>query len=114
MKTPTWKDQPITTIDGFKLILSFEPDNDIDPRHHFTTECGWTTAEYNTIKDYYFFTAKVTAYKGSIECGSAYLGACCYKNLKDVMHTNIENVLGGYAPQMCEEAVTEAKEALSC
>lgn len=115
MKTPTFQDQNLGTFEGFKVVLSFEEEH-LNAKDHFMGECGWSKEEYSSIKNYYWFTAKVTAYKGSIECGSAYLGACCHENLKSIMNPlgckSLGHVLGGYAPQMIEEAIEEAKAAL--
>lgn len=114
MRTPTWKDQTLGKVNGFKIVLSFEPEQDINPCEHFIEECGWTEEEYKEISRFYHFTACITAYMGEVECGTAYLGACCYKNLKSVMDNGEhENILSGYAPQMIEEAVEEAKRRLA-
>ena len=114
MKTPTWKNQKLGTVDGFKIELSFEEEYDLEPRHHFINECGWSAEEYNAIKNFYWFTAKITVYLGSIECGSAYLCECCYKSLKEIMNNKQhKNILSGYAPQMINEAIDEAKARLA-
>lgn len=117
MKTPVWQDQILATVDGFKMVLSFESEDHIDPRNHFINECEWTPEQYLEVKNFYWFTAKITAFKGSIACGSAYLGANCYKNLKGVMshggNGEISCVLGGYAPQMIDEALEDAKRNLN-
>lgn len=116
MKIPQFKPQNLGTFEGFKIILSFE-DEHLNAKDHFINECGWTDEEYNSIKNCYWFCAKISAFKGSIECGSAYLGCCCYKTLKEILsfdgNTDIDHVLSGYAPQMIEEAIKEAKQALS-
>lgn len=113
MKTPDWKPQNIGIIDGFKIVLDFEKEH-MCPKSHFVNECGWSDDEYNEIKNYYWFSAKVITYKGVIECGSAYLGGCCHKNLKCVMgDKKLENILGGYLPQLIEEAIDEAKASLA-
>ena len=112
MKTPSWKNQNLGTDRGFKIELRFH-EEDRSMKDHFINECGWSQDQYNDIKNYYWFVAEVVAYKGSIECGSSYLGGNCYKNLKDVMQDKKpENVLGGYLPQMIEEAIEEAIENL--
>jgi len=107
-----WQDQTICNKDGFKIVLSFE-DEIQTMRDHFINDCGWSVEQVKELKGYKFFTAKVTAYKGKIECGIAYLGACCHKDLKDVMQGgNIENMLGGYMPQMIDEAIQDARQNL--
>ena len=107
-----WQDQEICKKDGFKIVLSFE-EEDQTMRDHFINNCEWSEDDFKSLKGFEFFTAKVTAFKGKIECGSVYLGACCHKNLKDVMQNgNIENMLGGYMPQLIEEAIEDAIENL--
>ena len=107
MKTPDWQPVQLPEKDGFKLVLSFE-EEDLPAYYHFVGECGWSDEDYQSIKNYYWFCAKVTAFKGKIECGASYLGTCCYKSKKDIIGTN----LGGYLPQMINDAIEEAKENL--
>lgn len=107
MKTPDWLPVELPKKDGFKLVLSFEHE-DMCARDHFMNTCEWSEEDYNSIKDYYWFTAKVTAYKGKIEAGTAHLGGNCYKSKTDF--TNQE--LSHYLPQIIAEAVEEAKENL--
>ena len=108
MKTPNWQEQTICKRDGFTIKLSFEEEHE-DAREHFIGFCGWSEEEYKPITSYYWFCAKVTAYKGTIECGSAYLGGNAYKSLRDALGTNPEeNGLGGYMPQLIDEAIEEA------
>lgn len=112
MKTPYWLVQTICTQEGFTLKLSFEKE-DMDPRDHFLNVCGWSKEQYSEVKNLYWFTAKVTAYKGKIECGSAYLGGNAYKTLKEVLGDNPQETgLSGYMPQLIEEAIDDAKENL--
>ena len=108
MKTPNWQEQTICKRDGFKIVLSFE-DEDQDPKKHFIDFCGWSEDDYKPIANYYWFCAKVTAFKGKIECSSAYLGCNAYKNLKDVLGANPEESgLSGYMPQLIDEAIEQA------
>ena len=111
-KTPIWAERKVAEQDGFTITLSFE-DEDMNMRDHFINDCGWPADQFNEIKNYYWFTAKVTAYKGTIKCGCTYLGACCYKTLKDVLGSDTSTMLGGYLPQLIEEAIEEANEALA-
>jgi len=112
MKTPDWKEQTICKRDGFTIKLSFEEEHQ-DAKTHFISECGWSEAEYKPIAPYYWFCAKVTAYKGVIECGSAYMGGNAYKNLKQVLGYNPElNGLSGYMPQLIDDAIEEAHKNL--
>lgn len=108
MKIPNWQEQTICKREGFTLKLSFL-EEDMNSHYYFITECGWSKEDYKTIAAYYWFTAKVTAYKGVIECGSAYIGGNAYKNLKEVLSDNPEeNGLCGYIPQLIDEAIEDA------
>ena len=113
MSFPNWQDQKICVQDGFNIILSFEED-DQTMLDHFKNDCEWDKEQLDSLKGFKFFTAKITAFKGVIECGSSYLGACCHKNLKDVLQGGkYPYMLGGYMPQLVDEAVDEANENLS-
>jgi hypothetical protein len=84
------------------------------PNQHFISECGWSQDQYAGIKNYYWFSAKIEArLPNGLEIGNAYLGACCYKNLKDIMQDSLSDVLSGYGPQLVEEAKDEAEAWLS-
>lgn len=107
MKNPNWRPVQLTEKDGFKLVLSFE-EEDHSAKYHFINECEWSKDDYKSIKNFYWFCAKVTAFKGKIECGTDYLGACCHKSKKDIIETN----LGGYLPQMIDAAIDEARQNL--
>lgn len=113
MKTPNWKEQTICKRDGFTIKLSFEEEEHEDAKSHFLGFCGWSEEDYKPIANYYWFTAKITAYKGAIECGSAYIGGNAYKNLKQVLGDNLElNGLSGYMPQLIDEAIEDAHRNL--
>jgi hypothetical protein len=113
MKRPTWRTKYIGERDGFFIELSFEEET-MCPVHHFQKECGWTADFYEKIKNYYWFSVKVTAYRGTVECGHAYMGANCYETLGDVMGSGGDaGVLSGYLPQLIEEAVDDANANLT-
>ena len=103
MRTPEWESVKLGRIKGFNLFLSFEQDHQ-DPEDHFKSVCGWDDEQYKEIKNYFFFTAKVEAYKGKILASEVYLGACCHQSKKDVLASE----LGGYLPQMIDEAIQDA------
>jgi hypothetical protein len=112
MKTPNWK--PITVLkdEQFSYVLSFI-EEDSNPKKHFINECDWTEKSYKQVSNYYWFIAEITAFKGKVEICSAYLGGNCYKKLADVLgDRTIEQLLGGYGPQMIEEVKTEASGLL--
>lgn len=106
MRTPDWTPITLPSNDGFDITLSFEPEDHVGSRRHFIEECGWTAEEYKSIANYYWFCAKVTASRGGVKLGSAYLGGCCHSSKEDAKD------LGGCLPHMIEEAVFEAKESL--
>ncbi len=85
----------------------------MDPEEHFLNVCGWSKDQYYEIRNLFWFTAKVTAYMGKIECGSAYLGGNAYKTLKEVLGDNPQETgLSGYMSQLIEEAIDDAKANL--
>lgn len=122
MKTPDWLPVDLGSVDGFKFVLSFEPE-DMSMKDHFINQCGWSLDDYKSIENNYWFCAKVTAYKGKIACGDAYLGGNCYKNKKEVLSDfkltndspiwdNVQTLLSGYGAQMIQDAMLEAKQNL--
>lgn len=52
----------------------------------------------------------VSAYKCGIELASTSLGNCIGESFEAIL----QDWVGGYLPQMCDEAVEEAKHVLSC
>jgi len=107
MKTPEWQSVKLDKSKGFNILLTFEPDP-IDPEDHFRNDCGWTDEEYEEIQNFYFFTAKVEAYKGQVLAGESYLRACCYKDKEGAL----KGKLSGYLPQIIDEAVQDAFDNL--
>lgn len=109
MRTPNWTDKKILTTDnGIDVFIEFEEEG-TNAKHHFISECGWSESDYAEIKDFYWFSAKIYATKAGIEIGNSYLGGNCYRNLKDVLgNGTVADLLGGYGPQMVEEALEEA------
>lgn len=113
MKIPLWKPRLVETYKNFNIILDFLED-DKNPRDHFINECRWTKEQYNKIKNNYFFCACIEVYKGNVLCGSSYLGACCYKNLDEVLGDKTEEtILSGYYKQLRDEAIEEAEKRLA-
>lgn len=115
MRTPTWNSETIHKDDKFSYILSFEEEY-INAKDLFINECDWSVESYKTIKDYYWFSAKITAFMGKVEIHSVYLGCNCYKNKAQVMGDGgkdaLDDILGGCAPQMVEECREEALNLL--
>lgn len=97
---------PILEKDGF--IICFEAiREDMSSRQHFVNECGWTQQEFEKVRNFYFFSARVTAWKDGKELGAAYLGACSYRRLSD-FYTKYKN---DYCMDLANEAIDEAKKA---
>ena len=85
MKTPNWVPIILRISDNLKLKISFLPE-DINGKSYFMGDCGWTETQYNTIKDYYFFTCKYELLMNDISLDFCeYIGAMCYKNKKDFL-----------------------------
>lgn len=65
-------------------VVCFEAQEEyISARYHFIAECGWTAAQFRPIKDFPFFTAKVSIWRNGEELATDYLGACSYKTESD-------------------------------
>lgn len=97
---------PLFERDGFIICFEAEPETNIDKRKHYIKECGWTEAQYRKIKNYAWFSAKVSAWKDGEELGTAYLGGCCYKT-EEEFYTVYKDE---YFAQMVTEAIEEAKK----
>lgn len=98
---------PLYEKDGFIICFEAEPEN-ISMRHHFIKECGWSEKEYRSLQRTQpaWFCAKVSAWQDGVELGTAYLGCCCYDSEQQFWESS------DYMPQMVDEAITEAKQAL--
>lgn len=94
----------IETVDGFGILFEAEPEY-MPMRQHFIRECGWTESQYREIKDFAWFSARVSAWKNGEELASKYLGACCYESVEE-FYTKYHD---DYYVQMVEEVVVEAK-----
>jgi hypothetical protein len=94
----------IETMDGFGIVFEAEPE-DISMRDHFIRECGWTESQFRKIRDFKWFRARVSAWKNGVELASEYLGACCYKTVKEFYTTYHDE----YFAQMARECVEQAK-----
>lgn len=116
MRTPTWNSETIHKDDKFSYVLSFEEESFVDAKNHFIKECDWSVEAYKAIKDFYWFSAKVTSFMGKVEIHSEYLGCNCYKSKAQVMGDGgkdvLDDILGGYALQMIEECKEESLKLL--
>lgn len=71
---------PIPVINFGEYTFCFDAEPELESsEHHFIEFCGWTPQEFNRIKSYPFFCAKVSCWKEGEELSADYLGACCYK-----------------------------------
>ena len=94
----------LKTVDGFGILFEAQ-EEDIPMREHFIKECGWTESQYRKIKNYAWFSARVSAWKNGEELASTYLGACCYETVEE-FYTKYHD---DYFAQMVQEVVAEAK-----
>lgn len=113
MKTPNWAPVTLREDEATITVLTFERERG-DSRSHFIDFCGWATAEYREISEYYWVCVCVTSYKKCnccdhrTEIGSAYLGKCCYKNLGELLgdyKNDMVTAISGYAPQLVAESM---------
>lgn len=88
-------------------VVCFEAEEeDVNMHRHFVKECGWTETQYREIKDFAWFSAKVTIWRNAKELASDYLGACCYKT-EEEFYTTYE---GDYFADMVRECARETKD----
>jgi hypothetical protein len=73
---------PVKTFGNYVVCFEAETE-DLSARHHFIKECGWTEAQYRRIKDYAWFSARVSIWRDGVELGDQYLGACCYRDQRE-------------------------------
>ena len=95
----------IETVDGFGILFEAEPEH-VCMRQHFINECGWTESQYREIKDFAWFSARVSAWKNGEELASTHLGACCYESVEE-FYTKYHD---DYFAQMVRDVVAEAKQ----
>ena len=98
---------PLFEQEGFIICFTAE-EEEINMRHHFITECGWTAKQYRRIKNFLWFCAKVSAWKDGKELGSSYLGCCSYKTI-EAFYTTYRN---DYFADMVKESIDEAKRSI--
>ena len=90
-------------------VVCFEAEEEtLGMRHHFIRECGWSEKQFRRIRDYAWFSAKVTLWKAGKELAAEYLGACCYKT-EDEFWTEYE---GDYFCDMVHTCALETKDAM--
>ena len=97
---------PAITFGDYVFCFEAE-DEDISMHHHFIHECGWSEKEYNRIRNYAWFCARVSVWKDGEELAHDYLGACCYKTEKQFYTT----YKGDYFADMVRECASETKDA---
>lgn len=98
-----WQTIHTEARDGFDIVLSVAPE-DTDPRDQFDDD-GETAA---AIADgrYEWFIARVEAKRHGITLGTAYLGACCYAEPRDLIDDS------GYYGDLVSESIEGARETL--
>lgn len=99
---------PIKEQGGFIICFEALPE-DRSMREHFIGECGWSEKEFNRIRKYAWFTAKVSAWQDGEEIASDYLGACCYKKESEFYTKYADD----YFKQMVDTVVKKAQTHLA-
>ena len=94
----------IETVDGFGILFDAEPEY-MSMRQHLIKECGWTESQYREIKEFAWFSARVSAWKNGEELASTHLGACCYESVEE-FYTKYHD---DYFADMVHEVLVEAK-----
>ena len=94
--------------EGFTVRFYAEPELD-SPDGHFAS--GDAEADAETIRkiecgDYLWFQVACEASKNGVLLGRDYLGGCCYATYDDFMSD-------GYASDMRDEAISDAKATLA-
>jgi hypothetical protein len=86
--------------DGFLIRTAADGETE-NPSDHFDDA---ETIRAICTGELEWFIVKVEALKAGIVLGTAYLGACCYKDCKDFINHD-----GDYHADMIAEAIDEAK-----
>jgi hypothetical protein len=95
---------PVVEKDGYIICFSAS-DEDLDMEHHFVNDCGWSKREFRSIEAYCWFVARVSAWKGGVELGTAFMGCCCHEFLADFYgKENMDQFM-----ELANEAVEDAK-----
>lgn len=88
-------------------VVCFEAEEEYTGmRHRFIGECKWSASEFRKIKDFAWFSAKVSVWKAGVELAAEYLGACCYET-EDEFWTKFE---GDYFCDMVHTCAQEIKD----
>lgn len=96
--------KPLFEKNGFIICFEAEPE-EISARTHFIKDCGWSEKDFRKLKNFVWFSAKVSAWKDGKELGTAYLGCCCYTT-EEEFYTKYKD---DYFADMVDEAIAEAK-----
>lgn len=96
---------PLFEKDGFLICFEAEEET-VGMRRHFIKECGWSESQYRAIKDFAWFSAKVSAWKDGKELAVDYLGCCCYET-EEAFYTRHKDE---YFADMVASVVQQAKE----
>jgi hypothetical protein len=90
-----------------EYVVCFEAEAEYQSlRSHFVKQCGWTEAQLRKIKNFAWFSAKVTVWKDGKELACEYLGACCYKT-EEEFYTVYES---DYFSDMVHTCASEIKD----
>jgi hypothetical protein len=98
----------IPVINFGEYSFCFEAvDEPISMRYHFISECGWSEKEYNRIRNFAWFCARVSIWRDGEELHCEYLGACSYRTEKQFYTT----YKGEYFADMVRECANETKDS---
>jgi hypothetical protein len=108
MKAVTQDPKPVEIIAGRFVVMFEAQEEDIDPRKHFVTECGWTPKEYAKQRNTQWFGVHITLWTGGKQVAEQFLGACAYKNPDEFW----QRYRGDYYADMVHECLTDAGESV--
>jgi hypothetical protein len=91
--------RPVLTHGDYVFCFAAHPEEDTSMRYHFIKECGWTAAQYRSIKDFEWFRVEVSLWLNGQELGTDHLGCCCYESEDEFWSTYAE----GYFADMVHE-----------
>lgn len=68
---------PLFNLGAFIVAFEAMPEH-LSARQHFIRDCGWSESEFRKIKNFAWFTARVSVWLNGEELASDYLGCCSY------------------------------------
>lgn len=106
MKPVTQDPKPVEIIAGRFVVMFEAQEEDVDPRKHFVSECGWTPKEYAKQRNTQWFGVRISLWAEGKQLAEQYLGCCAYKNPDEFW----QRYRGDYYADMVHECLTDAGE----